>query len=47
MRATAILLTMLMLSACTGGLSPTGPAGQISSSNQNPETGTRGGSGAK
>jgi hypothetical protein len=47
MRLTAILLTMLTLAACTTGPRPTGPAGQISATDQNPETGSRGGSGSK
>lgn len=45
MRHVAILMTtLLLLSACGAA---TGPAGQTSSSNTNPETGSRGGSGAK
>lgn len=36
-----LLLTVLALTAC--GISPTGPAGEPSSSNVNPETGQRGG----
>lgn len=43
MRATAVLLTLLALAGCAA---PSGPAGQPSSTNVNPETGTRGGSGA-
>ena len=39
---TAILLLALSVAAC--GVTPTGPAGQPSSSNVNPETGQRGGS---
>ena len=39
-----MLLTVLVLTAC--GIRPTGPAGQPSSSDVNPETGARGGSGA-
>ena len=42
MRTTTLLL-LLALSACGAA---TGPAGQPSTSNVNPETGTRGGSGA-
>ena len=41
--AAALLATLLGLTAC--GL-PTTPAGQPSRSNVNPETGSRGGSGA-
>ena len=37
-----IFLTVLALTAC--GVRPTGPAGQPSSSDVNPETGARGGS---
>lgn len=44
MRTAAILLTLLTLAACGAA---TGPAGQPSSSNVNPETGSRGGSGTK
>ena len=36
-----MLLTMLALAAC--GTMPTGPAGEPSSSDVNPETGARGG----
>jgi len=43
MRAT-ILLLALAVAAC--GVAPTGPAGQPSVTNVNPETGSRGGSGA-
>ncbi len=39
-----ILLAVLALTAC--GTRPTGPAGQPSSTDVNPETGARGGSGA-
>jgi predicted small lipoprotein YifL len=42
-RALAILLTAMTLAACGAA---TGPAGQPSSTNVNPETGSRGGSGA-
>ena len=38
-----VLLTILALAAC--GVRPTGPAGQPSSTDVNPETGSRGGSG--
>jgi len=37
-----ILLTVLALTAC--GIRPTGPAGEASSTDVNPETGARGGS---
>ncbi len=47
MRLIAIVLTMLTLAACTTGPVQTGPAGQVSSTDQNPITGSRGGSGAK
>ena len=40
-----VLLISLLLALSACGL-PTGPAGQPSSSNSNPETGSRGGSGA-
>ena len=43
MRIAAVLLTILTLSACGAA---TGPAGAPSASNVNPETGSRGGSGA-
>lgn len=43
MRATAALLAMLTLAACGAA---TGPAGQPSSTDVNPITGSRGGSGA-
>jgi hypothetical protein len=46
MRLTAILLTMLTLAACANTPVPSGPPGQASSSNVNPETGSRGGSGS-
>ena len=36
-----ILLTVLALAAC--GIRPTGPAGEPSSTDVNPETGARGG----
>ena len=36
-----MLLTVLVLAAC--GIRPTGPAGQPSSTDVNPETGQRGG----
>ncbi len=39
-----VLLMALALTAC--GIRPTGPAGQPSSTDVNPETGARGGSGA-
>ncbi len=41
---TAILTLALAVAAC--GTAPSGPAGQPSTSNVNPETGSRGGSGA-
>ncbi|MGI4951440.1 MAG: hypothetical protein ACRYGM_06515 [Janthinobacterium lividum] len=44
MRIVAVLLTILTLTACGLG---TGPAGQPSGSNVNPETGSRGGSGSR
>jgi hypothetical protein len=44
MRFTAVLLALLTLAACAA---PTGPAGQVSNTNVNPETGSRGGSGSK
>lgn len=44
MRAIAIVLTVLSLAGCGAA---TGPAGQPSPSNVNPETGSRGGSGTK
>jgi predicted small lipoprotein YifL len=44
MRVFAVLLTVLTLAAC--GLR-TGPAGQPSASNVNPESGSRGGSGSR
>ena len=37
-----VLFTVLALAAC--GISPTGPAGEPSSTDVNPETGARGGS---
>lgn len=40
----AVVLFTLILAAC--GVAPTGPAGQASSTNVNPETGSRGGSSA-
>jgi hypothetical protein len=40
----AILMLTLVVAAC--GVAPTGPAGQPSTSNVNPITGTRGGSGS-
>ena len=45
MRFIAILLTALTLTACSGG-PPSGPAGQVSSTDQNPISGNRGGSGS-
>jgi hypothetical protein len=47
MRLTAALLTLLALSACANSPAPTGPAGQISATDQNPITGSRGGTGSK
>ena len=44
MRFTLILI-LAALAGCAG-VRPTGPAGQPSASNVNPETGTRGGSSA-
>ncbi len=41
---TAVVLLALIVAAC--GAAPTGPAGQPSSTNVNPETGARGGSSA-
>ena len=46
MRPLAILLTVFILAGCSGA-APTGPAGQVSATDQNPITGNRGGSGSK
>lgn len=45
MRTIATVLLLAALGACASAV--TGPAGQPSSTNVNPETGSRGGSGAK
>ncbi len=42
---TVILLLTLAVAACNAA-PPTAPAGQVSTTNVNPETGSRGGSGA-
>lgn len=41
----AFIALAVALAGC-GGVRPTGPAGQASTTNVNPETGSRGGSGA-
>ncbi len=45
MRTIASLLVLVSVSACASAV--TGPAGQPSSTNVKPETGSRGGSGAR
>ena len=42
--ATAIFFVLLTVAGCAGAV--TGPPGQISSTDRNPETGSRGGTGS-
>ena len=47
MRSMAILLTILTLAGCANGSRPTGSSGPAPTTDVNPVTGSRGGSGSK